>query len=295
VELLIMKNRTGRTSLFWLPLFCLVLVILPAGCASLAEKIGGLLDGSARAEKILRRYRSEARGIEFREVENSGRREAAILLDKVPTVKLRASLPDSRGLFYLESLEFLAGSLSGWHQFSLALSGQGEFFSRGENASFRLTGPPEALDITGGRIRLEERRLSGEEALASLRNRHERIRALGDWMKSQNDVPFTASANREYFEKYWKPLLLPEIVRDKLRPRAFKNQNGPWLRAEYVSWNAGYTAVFFPGHLAEYRNSGALLRDWEETVEWIYLEYAWDRIFQALQEEGINLKLYQGS
>jgi hypothetical protein len=286
MELLIMKNRIGWISLFF--------ALLLAGCASLAEKAGGLLDGSARAEKILRRYRSEARGIEFRELERLGRREAAILLDKVPTVKLRTSPPDSRGFFSLESLEFLAGSLSGWHEFSLALSGQGEFLPRGENASFRLSGPVEAFDITGGKIRLEERRLIGEEALSSLRNRHERIRALGDWMKSQSGVPFTASANREYFEKYWKPLLLPEIVKDKLRPQAFKNQKGPWVRAEQISWNAGYTASFFPGHLAEYRNSGALLRDWEETVEWIYLEYAWDRIFQVLQEEGINLKLHRG-
>jgi hypothetical protein len=289
-----MKNRTGRTRLFWPPL-CLVLAVLLTGCASLAEKIGGLLDGSARAEKILRRYRSEARGIEFRELEYSGRREAAILLDRVPTVKLRASPPDSRGFFSLESLEFLAGSLSGWHQFSLALSGQGEFLPQGENASFRLTGPVESLDLTAGKIRLENRRLRGEEALSSLRNRHERIRALGDWMKSQSDAPFTASANREYFEKYWKPLLLPEIVRGKLRPQVFKSREGPWVRAEQVSWNAGYTETFFPGHLAEYRNSGALLRDWEETVEWIYLEYAWERVFQVLQEEGIRLKLYRGS
>jgi hypothetical protein len=291
-----MKNRTGRTRLFWLRLLLrLVFILLLTGCASLTEKTGGFLDGSARAEKILRRYRSEGRGIEYRELENSGRREAAILLDKLPTVKLRASLPDSRGIFSLESLEFLAGSLSGWHQFSLALSGQGEFLPRGEQAGFRLTGPVEALDITGGKIRLDQRRLGGEEALVSLRNRRERIRALGDWMQSQSDVPLTSSANREDFEKYWKPLLLPETVRAKFRPESFKNRNGPWVRAEHVSWNTGYTAALFPDDLAEYRNSGALLRDWEETVEWIYLEYAWDRIFGVLQEEGINLKLRQGS
>jgi hypothetical protein len=296
VELLIMRTRTGRTRLFRLHLLLrLVFAVLLAGCASLTEKAGGLLDGSARVEKILRRYRSEARGIEYRELERSGRREAAILLDKVPTVKLRASPPDSRGFFSLESLEFLAGSLSGWHQFSLTLSGQGAFFPRGEQAGLHLTGPVEALDITEGKIRLDERRLIGGEALSSLRNRYERIKALGDWMKSQSNVPFTASANREDFEKYWKPLLLPEIVRDKFRPESFKNQDGPWVRAEHVSWNTGYTAAFFPGDLAEYRNSGALLRDWEETVEWIYLEYAWDRIFGVLQEEGIKLKLRQGS
>jgi hypothetical protein len=271
---------------------CLVLAVLLAGCASLAEKAGSLLDGSAGREKILRRYRSEARGIEFRELENSGRPEAAILLDRLPTVKLRASRPDSRGFFSLVSLEFLAGSLSGWHQFSLALSGQGEFLLQGEKAAFRLTGPVEGLDITGGKIRLDERRLGGEEALSSLRNRYERIKTLGDWMKSQSGVPFTAPANREYFEKYWKPLLLPEIVRPGLRPGSFKDRDGPWIRAEHVSWNAGYTEDLFPAELAEYRNSGALLRDWEETVEWIYLEYAWDRIFQILREEGISLKLH---
>jgi hypothetical protein len=293
VELLIVKNQARRRRRSYLRTLCLLplLAVLLAGCASLAGKIGGFLDGSARGEKILRRYRSEGRGIEFRELENPDRREAAILLDKLPTVKLRVSLPDSRGFFFLESLEFLAGSLSGWHQFSLALSGQGEFLPRGENASFRLTGPVEALEVTGGKIRLDQRRLGGEEALVSLRNRRERIRALGDWMKSQSDVPLTASANRESFEKYWKPLLLPEIVRGKLRPESFKNQDGPWARAEHVSWNTGYTAALFPDDLAEYRDSGALLRDWEETVEWIYLEYAWDRIFGVLQEEGINLKL----
>jgi hypothetical protein len=148
----------------------------------------------------------------------------------------------------------------------------------------------EALDITGGKIRLDERRLNGEEALFSLRNRYQRIKVLGDWMKSQSDVPLAASANREDFEKYWKPLLLPEIVRGKFRPESFKNREGHRVRAEHVSWNAGYTAALFPEDLAEYRNSGALLRDWEETVEWIYLEYAWDRIFGVLQEEGINLK-----
>jgi hypothetical protein len=289
-----MKKRAGRGCFYSPRMLRLLplLAVLLAGCASLTERIGGLLDGSARAEKILRRYRSEGRGIEYRELENSGRREAAILLDKVPTVKLRVSPPDSRGLFSLESLEFLAGSLSGWHQFSLALSGQGEFLLQGERAGLRLTGPVEALDITGGKIRLDQRRLTGEEALSSLRNRYERIKALGDWMKSQSTAPFAASANREYFEKYWKPLLLPEIVRAKFRPESFKNQDGPRARAEHVSWNTGYTALLLPEDLAEYRNSGALLRDWEETVEWIYLEYAWDRIFGLLQEEGINLKLY---
>ncbi|MDR0451207.1 MAG: hypothetical protein LBH26_08065 [Treponema sp.] len=290
-----MKNRIGRARFFQLFLLCLAFAVLPAGCASLTEKIGGLLDGSGRGEKVLFRYRSEGRGIEYREAERSGRREAVILLDGLPTVKLLASPPDPRGFFSLESLEFLAGSLSGWHQFSLALSGQGEFRPRGEDASFRLTGPLEAIDITKGKIRLEENRLGGEEALASLRKRYERIKALGGWMKSRDGVPPAAPASREYFERYWKPLLLPEIVRGKLRPQSFRDQDGPWVRAEQVSWNAGYTALLFPPDLAEYRNSGALLRDWEETVEWIYLEYAWDRVFRVLQEESVNLKLYSGS
>jgi hypothetical protein len=295
-----MKNQTCRRLCFWLRLFLLPAVLLAGffpltGCASLTEKAGTLLDGSARKEKILRRYQSAGRGIEFRELENAGKQEAAILLDKIPTVKLRLSRPDSQGLFYIESLEFLAGSLSGWHEFSMALSGRGTFSVQGETASLRLTGPVEELDITRGKIRLAERRLGGDEALTSLRNRYDRIKALTEWMKNQDGVPALAGSNRENFEKYWKPLLLPEIIRSKQRPEAFKSRDGPWIRAEHVKWNAGYTADLFPDELSEYRNSGALLRDWEETVEWIYLEYVWDQIFRILQEDSINLKLYQKS
>jgi hypothetical protein len=273
---------------------CIFLAILLTGCASLAEKAGGLLDGSTRKEKILRRYRSPGRGIEFRELENSGKQEALILLEQIPTVKLRVSSPDSQGRFYVESLEFLAGSISGWHEFSLAVSGYGSFTLQGETASLRLAGPIAPLEITRGKIRLNERRINGEEALSSLRNRYERIKALTDWMKNREGVSLMAGSNRENFEKYWKPLLLPEITRSKQRPEAYKS-GGAWVRAEYLSWNADYTADLFPEELAEYRNSGALLRDWEETVEWIYLEYAWDRIFRILQDDSINLKLYQKS
>jgi hypothetical protein len=280
---------------------CLALAVLTAGCASLAEKAGGLLDGSARTEKVIRRYRSGARGIEFQEVEYNGNRAAVILLDRVPTVKLRCSFPDSRGLFYIESLEFLAGSISGWHEFSLAVSGHGTAVFQDESVSLLAGGALEKLEITGGKIRLDARRLGGDEALGSLRNRHERIRALTEWMKDPDRVPLElqpglqASSSRESFEKHWKPLLLPEITGRKERPEAFTSHNGPWVRAEHISWNTGYTAALLPEELAEYRNSGALLRDWEETVEWIYLEYAWERIFQVLQADGINLRLYKNS
>jgi hypothetical protein len=37
----------------------------------------------------------------------------------------------------------------------------------------------------------------------------------------------------------------------------------------------------FPEALWEYRNSAAMLRDWEEALPWIYMEYSWDYIINS--------------
>ncbi|MDR3168006.1 MAG: hypothetical protein LBT93_08680 [Treponema sp.] len=40
----------------------------------------------------------------------------------------------------------------------------------------------------------------------------------------------------------------------------------------------------------EFRNSGALLRDWEEALLWIYFEYEREQFIESFQGELIFLK-----
>jgi hypothetical protein len=64
-------------------------------------------------------------------------------------------------------------------------------------------------------------------------------------------------------------------VSKKKRPPEWKEENALWVRAEDVNWNAAYTESLLPEDLRILRDSGSLLRDWEEAFDWICFEYAW--------------------
>ncbi|MDR2746183.1 MAG: hypothetical protein LBB77_01950 [Treponema sp.] len=262
-----------------------------SGCLSLTEGAGRLLEG--KLNHTVRRYRSPKTvpgGRGYQVLEKAGKDGAGldIRIEALPFVTLKASIPEQNGSFYLKSLDYLAGNPSGWVEFSLILFGEGAFIP-GDGGAFtlRLKPPTEAALISGGKIRREGTLLSGEEALRALNNRYERIQALAEWMR-QGDAP---AGSLEDFESYWKPLLLPELVPRKKRPPLYGvGDDARWVTAEQVRWNAAYTEKILPEELRSLRDSGTLKRDWEESREWIFLIYAWDRIFNTLETSAVELR-----
>jgi hypothetical protein len=259
---------------------CLVL----GGCTTLAEKAGQVLDGSAFREKTGERYRTGGKGgIEVRRMRRKeGGEYLAVSLDRMPALRLKGSIPDPGGGFTLTALSFLCSSPSGWNEFTMDISGRGVFQTDGSRGTLRIEAPIEFLAVAEGKIRLNDRRIGGAEALSALASRDERIRALTGWMRTQ---PAPRFQDQRGFEAYWKPILLPELVSAKKRPKTFTGENARWVRAEDVRWNGTYTEGLFPEELGKLRDSGALLRDWEEAAAWIYLVYAWDHIVEPLRDE----------
>jgi hypothetical protein len=263
-------------------------VLLNNGCVSLAEAGGRVLDGSAFAEKTLAVYREEGGTQVDRLRDKAGQEFIAIRTGAMPNLRIRGSLPDGEGDFFVHSLEFLSPNLSGWNEFTLELSGSGSFvegYSAGgaQTAVLQLRAPPETLDISEGKLRRGSARLGGDQALTALRNRRERIAVLARWMKEQSGLP--AFADQAAFESYWKPLLFPELFKPKDRPSAWARANvdsGDWVLGEDIRWSAAYTQALFPEDLWPVRNSGTLLRDWEEAAPWMRLEFEWDAIVQFL-------------
>jgi hypothetical protein len=205
-------------------------------------------------------------------------------VEALPTLRLLGSEPDAEGNFSLISLEFLCPNLSGWNEFSWELSGSGTFRD-GEEAFLRLDGEAELLDLASGKIRRDSARITGEQAAAALRNRQERINALVEWMKARQEGDVGPFANQDEFEAYWKPVLFPELARAKSRPPEWTLEGAVWVRGEDVRWNTAYTEAVFPEQLRQVRNSGTMLRDWEEAAAWVYLQYEWDRILKSLTDE----------
>ncbi|WP_461246958.1 hypothetical protein [Treponema sp. R6D11] len=255
------------------------------------DKTGQALDGSASKFKTISAYSSSSNKkqkpeIKISIVENKSKEKSIIItIEKFPMIKIMGSFPDENGSFYLTTLEFLAGSTHGWNEYTLELMGTGNL--KFEDTAILKIDEIETVQIIKGRIHRYDTRLTGNEALSALRNRRERILALTQWMLSLNLVK---GQTDEEFEKYWEPILFPERVSKKKRPDGWTQDTDVFKSAENIKWNTGYTERTFSKELFPIRNSGTLLRDWEEAFYWIYLEYEWENIVELLSKENILTK-----
>jgi hypothetical protein len=310
-------------SLGKLTFLCILLPLLWGSCVSLVEKTGRFLDGSSRAEKNIAVYRTAPKdGVEMgvTKVRNkAGDHSVIITMGQFPAIKIRGSAPDDQGEFHLTSLDYLGGSPQGWNEYRLDLAASGKLVLGETSATLSIPDEIMTVEISAGRIRRFDTRITGSEALASLGNRRERILALAEWMNgkfpegknittedgsptdssekeaenilelsetpSTHDIP--RNLNRDDFEKYWKPVLFPELVSKKKRPQGWQQEGDNWARAEDIRWNISYTERVFPEELRNIRNSGTMLRDWEEAFEWIYVEDAWNHITEMLSQETV--------
>ncbi|MDR3336479.1 MAG: hypothetical protein LBT16_04675, partial [Treponema sp.] len=222
----------------------------------------------------------------------------AIELGAFPTLRLRGSVPDPAGVFSLEAADFLSPNLNGWNEFTRELVGEGSFRNDASAGVLVIQGETEFLDISAGRIRRNDTRLTGAEALTALRNRQARVDALKGWMDAYLAGKDSGRAfqNQDAFEKYWRSILFPEMVSSRKRPPEWAaagqgSEGEVWQTGEDVRWNRNYTALAFPEELRELRNSGTMLRDWEESLSWIYYQFEWDSIIESLSYDiRVSLK-----
>jgi hypothetical protein len=277
MELLMMKKE----KLFFTAI--LFLMILISSCTSLMEKSGQLLDGTMLATKKIAEYRVTKKGgavVTQMQNKKDGNQFLAITTDTMPNIVFKASMPDASGRMYLTSYTFLCSSVFGWNEFTMDVSASGTFIANGNNASLQINNPIEVINISSGKIRYNDERLIDDSAMRSLNNRYERISALVEWMKTQQNVP--TFKDEKSFESYWKPIIVPEIVSAKKRPSTWNKTDTEWNRADDINWNVTYTQKIFPEELHVYRNTGALLRDFEEALGWMYLEYQWNDLCAEL-------------
>ena len=108
-------------------------------------------------------------------------------------------------------------------------------------------------------------------------------------MKSAENAPNKQSIKE--FEKYWKPILFPEMVKNKIKPSGWHQKEDVFVRADDIRWNKDYTQRIFSEELHPVRDSGTMLRDWEEALPWIYMEYHWDNIINIFTNEIIFTKM----
>ena len=266
-------------------------IILFSSCTGLMQRAGEALDGNAFNEKTTALYRVKHKDVDQRfEIRKLSRKNGDQFLEIrgefFPGLVLRGSMPEADGAFDITEAEFLATHINGWNQITLELMGSATLHKDGSSAKLDYPAPAEMVQVTSGRIRLKGSRISGSDALKFLRNRRERIIAVNEWMAENADVPLFNS--QDEYEAHWKPVLFPEMFSKNNKPPGYSIENAIWQNDGDIKWNTTYTEAIFPEWLWELRNTGALLRDWEEASSWFYLEYNWDKINSVF--DGIILK-----
>jgi hypothetical protein len=287
---------------------CAALLVM--SCASLVDKAGGVLDGSVFEQKVLARYATAQtrprgktkEGITVTLTRDTSYVSRIIIEDaRFPHFALRGIFDEAGGVFELTEYTFLCSNPHGWNNITEGITGTGAWTRHDAppGASLTLNGAAfgfgesaiERIGISDGAIRRGAARLSGEEALTALRNRRERLLALAQWMREQHDVP--AFKSQQEFAAFWKPVFFPELSHfkkaappfDALYAASRQNRTARRVFGDDVLWNAAYTELLFTGsaeRLRPVRDSGALLRDWEESLAWLYLEYSWDSLVETL-------------
>ena len=251
------------------------------------------MEGKAFDKQVLDRYETAGNtlSLHYLRYRKDGERWK-VSLKAWPTLQFHF-IENAENAFIPLSCSFISPGISGWNEFTLGLAGKGTITRIDEKTLITAIPSIEVIDITEGSIRRGDSRLSANEALSHLRNRRERIEALTEWMRAYNKTNNTAAefSGQKAFEKYWKPILLPELCSAKKRPARYRTVEARWVRAEDVRWNTAYTALIFPEELRPLRDSGALLRDWEEAAPWIYLSYEWNSIIQTITQENCFVKV----
>jgi hypothetical protein len=172
-------------------------------------------------------------------------------------------------LLDLKSLEWFDNWAAGWTEGSFAMEGRLELRPEGSSWTIAVLEAPIVENATSASIRLDGEYWEGEKALSLLAHRWERIQAASAVLKERLSEPWAEKGRAA------KRFLFPELIRGTSALPA----GGAIVRAESIGWNTDYTRANFPESLWAVRDSGTMLRDFEEGGGLWRLACGWDDLW----------------
>lgn len=184
---------------------------------------------------------------------------------------------DGSAEIYLTSVRLFSNWANGWTEGRYEASGRLSLEPVTPEAAagpytLGLEDPPELWGIVEGEIRYYDTYYRGDDGIAKVRARVDRLQALADFLRARPDSPTfypglrRGGPEQPAFREETRPLLFPELTRREL-------PEGPVEIGSDISWSVSYTEENFPERLHPLRNSGTMFRDYEEALELFYSFY----------------------
>ncbi len=157
--------------------------------------------------------------------------------------------------------------------------------SQGQAWKISVLTPPRLGNPTAASIRYHDEYLSGERGLQQLTNRWNRIQAVVALLKQKLTARWfdrtlagwqLGPSNRQpSLQEAAGKLLFPELYGYAIPPKSGHRT----AVGESVRWDVDYSDAEFPENLREIRNSGTMLRDFEECLDLWRFAYNWDEFW----------------
>jgi len=184
----------------------------------------------------------------------------------------------------VKSLYFFTNWSNGWTESELEASGQ-LIFKKNENDKYKciVIEEIELLDVKTASIKFFDDYYFGDKAKRNVKNKLDRINSINNFLKEKENIPYfkslkTRDKNQKSYISSTYELFFPELTLNspyinKNSEYKIKSLKEDTVLEETILWNKRYTRDIFPENLQPIRDSGSLLRDYEESVELFFMDY----------------------
>jgi len=208
----------------------------------------------------------------------------------------KARLSQNGWSLSLEEMHWFSNWSGGWTEAQFAATGELLLRPNGQMWGLSVVTLPRLGDPVSAAIRYYDNYLTGERAVEEFTRRWDRILAVVTLLEQKLPERWfgytfpqrhsgSPSQSPSFQVKVGK-FLFPELY-------GYTNPPSPGyrtIRSESISWNVDYTEANFPENLREIRNSGTMLRDFDECLRLWRLAFCSDELWShGIEEVSFNL------
>jgi hypothetical protein len=207
--------------------------------------------------------------------------------DSIEGATFTGSVQPTEGgrILSITEMHWFSNWANGWTEATLSATGELLLSPNGKEWTISVVQPPRLDDPVAASTRYFDNYLTGERALEEFTHRWDRILAVVALLKQKLQeqwfeytvAPWQPGRRPETasFEEATRKFLFPEVYGYSEPPR----QDSQSVRSESIKWNVDYSTASFPENLRPIRNSGTMLRDFEECLGLWRLAYCLDELW----------------
>jgi hypothetical protein len=194
-------------------------------------------------------------------------------------------------VFHTDELHLFFNWHDGWTESTISLQGMLELTRRSkESWQIRVIEMPQTGTVLQAEIRYRRDKIYGDRARDMMSRRLDRAIVLSGFLQTElapEDYSFhhkKRGIDSKAYHQDLQSLLFPELYgfSDAFpEPEASSSDKEGYIRNEEVLWDTLYTKKYFPEELHEVRDSGTLLRDYDEASELIIICCLWQDLWES--------------